>query len=148
MHRLKVKDLSQIEISGFSKNRNMIKFIIPILCCILWGCSGNSIHYEPAEKVIRSCSNSDLRYILIDSDNGSYIYKIKNHHYSKSFSLSRPDTNFKVSTYSNSNFRLRPNQKYLIQNGSNGDAAMGKLTLRTDGKGEVVVNDSITNCPD
>jgi hypothetical protein len=121
----------------------LLSFIF--LATILLSCGNNSIYCDVAQQTINTCTGmsiSKLRLECSDGEESYYFEKMPNKLGTSIFSLIIIDTCY-TAKIDGSNagirgFSLKPNEKYLVENCSIGDAATGTLYFETADKGVIV----------
>ncbi|MDP4203558.1 MAG: hypothetical protein Q8861_12760 [Bacteroidota bacterium] len=133
-----------------------IKFInygICIICCLmLVSCFDNEIYFDLTNQTICSCNKQRIINLYIDGSNSTNFYHwiLKpNKKGTNSISIRTENNNYVIENMWNEDvskeFRLQPNTEYEIRNNTFGDAAGGKLTIKTNNKGVVIYADK-TSC--
>lgn len=132
-------------------------FYIFILTISLISCGqSNIIYFDIENQTIIRCEGNLYQFNIENISEGTnslndyYHIKKINKKGSSSFSFIKPDANYSVFDFRGirlitNNFKLKPETKYEITNNSNGDAAQGKLLIKTDKNGKIIYADK-TSC--
>lgn len=120
---------------------------------LLTSCYSNSIYFDLETQSVVRCNGTIKRlYLKSKDDKDDFLFEVcPDKKGSQSFSLKELNKNYSIQVIRNGahldlqHFKLRPEMEYEIENLSNGDAAGGGLSIRTDKNGLVVYADK-TSC--
>lgn len=124
-----------------------MKVFHKILCMstivLLMACSNNTIYYDKDAKAIKTCGNENLISLMINTDKGTFYYKLKRNVKKRNiFFLYEPNMDYfldkKNSTTLLDSFSIAPNANYTFINFSYGDATHAHLDIQTDTLGHVL----------
>jgi hypothetical protein len=123
--------------------------IIVIFAFVLVSCFGNNIYFDLEKQTICSCNKQTITSLNIhDLDNqNTYFFTLRpNKNGTNCLSIQTWSGDYFVEnifdyTVNSKNFRLKPNTEYEIYNHTFGDAAGGKLIVKTNNKGMVIYAD-------
>lgn len=126
--------------------KNRLKKLTNLFLFFLFAsCGGNEICFDINNQTIYSQDNLKINKLSIDEIKGDLIWiTLKKEGIAEAlFNLEKMDTlnfNYEKSGFTRSTIKqyaLKPNSTYEIDNISDGDAASGKLTIKTNGIGKV-----------
>ncbi|HEY4798968.1 MAG TPA: hypothetical protein VII99_07825 [Bacteroidia bacterium] len=156
--KLNIKTLQQGLIKGIIMVKNILHFAAySFFLFFLNACSfyNNQIYYDEKLKAVRICEGSLISSLEIESAYGQserifYIYSLTDYKLGSEYLyLFKKNEGYEIShigqILDDSICHLPPNQKYVILNESNGDAAAGKLEIEIGPNGEVI-HASKTKC--
>ncbi len=131
--------------------KNIIRFItIGILAIASYSCKGNAIYFDLKDQTVKTCEKQRIVRLNIETGKEIYFVSLKKEEKGvNSFSLAKIDDQYEVKhkweIIQNSSFKLEPNTEYIICNTSDGDAAEGRIHIKTDSLGTVCYTDR-ANC--
>jgi hypothetical protein len=122
-------------------------FYIPIIAICLVACNSNSIYFDIEQQNIVKCKGTISNLYITSKDNVDNLHfsALPNKKGCSNFSIKELNKDYLVEVQGGNfdlqNFKLRPETEYEIINHSNGDAAGGKLLVRTDKNSMVIYAD-------
>ncbi|MFV0537583.1 MAG: hypothetical protein ACK5M3_09445 [Dysgonomonas sp.] len=131
--------------------KNIIRLIVIVLLAITsYSCTGNMIYFDMKDQTVKTCEKQRIVRLNIETDKGIYFVSLKKEEKgSNSFSLEKIDDQYEVEykweIIKNSSFKLEPNTEYIVRHTSDGDAADGRIHIKTDSLGAVCYADR-TDC--
>lgn len=131
--------------------KNIIRLIpIVILAVASYSCTGNVIYFDMKDQTVKTCEKQRIVRLSIETDKEIYFVSLKKGEKGvNSFSLAKIDDQYEIEykweIIKNSSFKLEPNTEYIISHSSDGDAAEGRINIKTDSLGAVWYADR-TDC--
>lgn len=127
------------------------KYIYCVLLLFLFvSCHSNLIYFDIKNQSVVSCDGRILNLYIISKDGNDYLCfsLLPEKRGDNVFSVKKISENYSVRvirTHINlQNFKLRPDMEYEIINNSIGDAANGRLLIKTDKNSNVIYADKIS----
>ena len=124
--------------------KNFKILFIPLLL-FLTSCYDNVIYFDIENQSINTCYERAISRLYIESEDyiESFRFaKISGMKGCNIFNLTKINSGYSLEIDSRivdtNSFQLRKNTKYNVFNDSNGDAASGRLSFKTDNEGKVI----------